>query len=212
MQEKPEGLAQAFLIGESFIGTESVCLVLGDNLFWGAGFSQLLKKSVSRAKGATVFAYGVDNPSSFGVVEFDSKFNAVSLEEKPKKPKSNYAVTGLYFYDNRVVEYAKAVKRSDRGEFEITSINNDYLNDGMLTVEVLGRGYAWLDTGTHESLLSSSKFVETIESRQGYKIACLEEIAFNNGWMTINEVSTAASSMSKTSYGKHLKKIIEESQ
>jgi glucose-1-phosphate thymidylyltransferase len=211
LQDKPDGLASAFVIGESFIGTDNVCLVLGDNLFWGAGFAQLLQKAVLRETGATVFAYQVDNPTAFGVVEFDSKFKAISIEEKPKNPKSNYAVTGLYFYDNAVIDYAKAVNRSARGEYEITTINNDYLREGKLTVEVLGRGHAWLDTGTHENLLSSGLFVETIESRQGYKIACLEEIAFNKGWMTKNEVSAVADTMSNNSYGRYLKKLVGDS-
>ena len=208
VQEKPQGLAQAFVIGESFIGTGSVCLVLGDNLFWGAGFADLVKKAAVKEKGATVFAYQVDNPTAFGVVEFDSNLKAISFEEKPESPRSNYAVTGLYFYDNAVVEYAKGVGLSARGEYEITEINNAYLLDSRLSVEVLGRGYAWLDTGTHENLLSSGIFVETIESRQGHKIACLEEIALNNGWMTKTEVSAVADLMHNNSYGRYLKKLI----
>lgn len=208
IQERPEGLAKAFIIGESFIGNDSVCMILGDNLFWGAGFAKLLKNAEQRKRGATVFAYQVENPTDFGIVEFDSNSRAISIEEKPNKPKSNYAVTGLYFYDNKVIEYAKAVSPSDRGEYEITSINNEYLRAGSLAVELLGRGHAWLDTGTHETLLSSGMFVETIEKRQGYKIACLEEIAFNNGWMTKNQVSAAAETMSNNSYGRYLKKLI----
>lgn len=211
VQQKPEGLAKAFVIGESFIGNDDVCMILGDNLFWGAGFADLLHKASLRKEGATVFAYQVENPTEFGIVEINSDHKAVSIEEKPQEPKSNYALTGLYFYDNNVIEYAKKVTPSKRGEYEITSINNDYLLANKLNVEVLGRGHAWLDTGTHESLLSSGMFVETIELRQGYKIACLEEIAFRNGWMTQSEVSAAADKMSNNSYGRYLKKLIGNS-
>lgn len=209
IQEKPEGLAKAFLIGESFIGSDKVCMILGDNLFWGAGFAEILQRAVVRKEGATIFAYQVDNPTEFGVVEFDNKFKVISLEEKPQKPKSNFAITGLYFYDNRVIEYAKSVQPSDRGEYEITSINTDYLMENKLNVEVLGRGHAWLDTGSPKTLLLSSIFVETIESRQGFKIACLEEISFRNGWMTENDLSKAADQMSNTSYGKYLRKCLD---
>jgi len=190
-QSSPDGLAQAFLIGEDFIGTSNVSLVLGDNIFYGQGFSALLSKARTR-EGGTIFGYQVKDPERFGVVDFDENQQALSIEEKPMKPKSNFAVTGLYFYDNAVVDIAKQVKPSDRGELEITSINQEYLAQGKLHVEVLGRGFAWLDTGTTESLLNASQFVETIESRQGYKIACLEEIAYNNKWLTESEMRIAA--------------------
>ena len=179
-QSSPDGIAQAFIIGEEFIGNDSVCLVLGDNIFWGQGFTEILEKAASRVSGATVFGYQVNDPERFGIVEFNDKHKAVSLEEKPSSPKSNFAVTGLYFYDNEVIEMAKQVKPSDRGELEITTLNQMYLDKGSLNVEILGRGFAWLDTGTHETLLEAAMFVETIEKRQGYKIACLEEIALNN--------------------------------
>ena len=201
IQPNPDGLAQAFIIGEEFIGNDNVCLVLGDNIFWGQGFTTILKRAVEKKNGATVFGYQVNDPERFGVVEFDSNKNAVSLEEKPKKPKSNFAVTGLYFYDNSVIEMAKRVKPSDRGELEITTLNQMYLEQGNLSVETLGRGFAWLDTGTYESLLEAAMFVETIEKRQGYKIACLEEIAFNQGWLTVDEVKSSASVLRKNSYG-----------
>ena len=183
VQSSPDGLAQAFIIGEEFIGEDPVCLVLGDNIFYGQGFSAVLRTAAARKQGATIFGYQVKDPERFGVVEFDESKRAVSIEEKPLKPKSNFAVTGLYFYDNDVVAIAKQVKPSERGELEITSINQAYLEGGDLNVELLGRGFAWLDTGTHESLLEASHFIETIEKRQGYKVACLEEIAFNNGWL-----------------------------
>jgi glucose-1-phosphate thymidylyltransferase len=210
VQPSPDGLAQAFIIGEEFIGNDNVCLVLGDNIFWGQGFTPILKRAVEKQNGATVFGYQVNDPERFGVVEFDSKKNAVSLEEKPKNPKSNFAVTGLYFYDNSVVEMAKRVKPSDRGELEITTLNQMYLEQGNLSVETLGRGFAWLDTGTYESLLEAAMFVETIEKRQGYKVACLEEIAFNQGWLTVDEVKSSASVLSKNSYGQYLLDIIND--
>lgn len=207
IQPSPDGLAQAFIIGEEFIGTDDVCLVLGDNIYYGQGFTPKLKEAVKKAKegkGATVFGYQVKDPERFGVVEFDSNMKAVSIEEKPKQPKSHYAVTGLYFYDNRVIEIAKNVKPSDRGELEITCVNNAYLDLNELNVELLGRGFAWLDTGTHESLLEAAQFVETIEKRQGYKVACIEEIAFNNGWMSKEQLQQAGKLMSKNSYGQYL--------
>ena len=209
MQPSPDGLAQAFIIGEEFIGDDSVCLVLGDNIFWGQGFTPILESAVKRQKGATVFGYQVNDPERFGVVAFDDNKKAVSLEEKPEKPQSNYAVTGLYFYDNDVVEMAKQVKPSHRGELEITTLNQMYLDRGDLHVELLGRGFAWLDTGTHESLLEAAMFVETIEKRQGYKIACLEEISWRNGWLTDSQVLKTAESLSKNSYGQYLKGLIE---
>ncbi|MCD9464109.1 glucose-1-phosphate thymidylyltransferase [Photobacterium phosphoreum] len=204
IQEKPEGLAQAFIIGEEFIGDKNVCLVLGDNIFYGQSFSPKLKQAASRLEGATVFGYQVKDPERFGVVAFDENQKAISIEEKPQKPKSNYAVTGLYFYDNQVVQLAKEVKPSHRGELEITTLNEMYLERGLLNVEMLGRGFAWLDTGTHESLLEAAQFVETIEKRQGFKVACLEEIAFNNGWLTEEEVAVRAELMAKNSYGQYL--------
>ncbi len=206
-QPSPDGLAQAFIIGEEFIGSDDVCLVLGDNIFYGQGFTPKLKEAVNKAKdgkGATVFGYQVKDPERFGVVDFDEHNKALSIEEKPAKPKSHYAVTGLYFYDNQVVEIAKNVKPSDRGELEITCVNNAYLEKNELNVEVLGRGFAWLDTGTHESLLEAAQFVETIEKRQGYKVACLEEIAYNNGWLSKQQVQAAGDLMSKNSYGQYL--------
>ncbi len=209
VQPKPEGLAQAFLIGEEFIGDSSVCLVLGDNIFYGQSFSPKLKEAVERAQGATVFGYQVKDPERFGVVEFDKNRKVLSIEEKPQQPKSNYAVTGLYFYDNHVVELAKQVKPSARGELEITTLNELYLNKGELHVEMLGRGFAWLDTGTYESLLEAAQFVETIEKRQGFKIACLEEIAYNNGWMSEQDLKDRAATMSKNSYGEYLLGLIK---
>jgi len=213
IQPSPDGLAQAFIIGEEFIGTDDVCLVLGDNIYYGQGFTPKLKEAVNKAqqgKGATVFGYEVKDPERFGVVEFDSAMKAISIEEKPEKPKSHFAVTGLYIYDNRVIDIAKQVKPSDRGELEITCVNNAYLELGDLNVELLGRGFAWLDTGTHESLLEAAQFVETIEKRQGYKIACLEEIAFYNGWLSIDNLTQLASAMRKNSYGQYLLDLVKE--
>ena len=210
IQPSPDGLAQAFIIGEDFIGNSNVCLVLGDNIFYGQGFTPMLKQAVARAKGATVFGYQVKDPERFGVVEFDEHKRAISLEEKPKQPKSNFAVTGLYFYDNDVIQIAKEVKPSDRGELEITTVNQMYLERGDLNVELLGRGFAWLDTGTHESLLEAAQFVETLEKRQGYKVACLEEIAFNQGWLSNEQVLQIGQSMSKNDYGQYLISLVEQ--
>lgn len=212
-QPSPDGLAQAFILGESFIGKDDVCLVLGDNIFYGQGFTPKLKQAVQNAKnglGATVFGYKVKDPERFGVVEFDEHQKAISIEEKPVKPKSNYAVTGLYFYDNSVVEMAKQVEPSHRGELEITCLNELFLKQNQLNVEMLGRGFAWLDTGTHESLLEAAQFVETIEKRQGYKIACLEEIAFNNGWLSKQQIENLAQPFIKNSYGQYLLAIVED--
>ena len=210
IQPSPDGLAQAFLIGEKFIGEESVCLVLGDNIFYGQSFSNTLKRAAEREAGATVFGYQVKDPERFGVVEFDKEMKAISIEEKPIVPKSNYAVTGLYFYDNRVVEMAKQVKPSARGELEITTLNEMYLNDNSLNVELLGRGFAWLDTGTHESLHEASSFVQTIENVQGLKVACLEEIAWRNGWLSDEEVLTLSKPMMKNEYGQYLSRLVNE--
>ena len=208
-QPSPGGLAQAFIIGEEFIGDDSVCLVLGDNIFYGQGFSPKLKHAVQQSSGATVFGYEVKDPERFGVVEFDENKRAISIEEKPKKPKSHFAVTGLYFYDNQVIEIAKSVEPSERGELEITSINQAYLERGELNVELLGRGFAWLDTGTHESLLEAAQFVETLEKRQGYKVACLEEIAFNQGWLSKERLAESAKLMNKNSYGQYLQELVQ---
>ena len=209
IQPSPDGLAQAFLIGEDFIGKDNVCLVLGDNIFYGQSFSNTLINAVAREHGATVFGYQVKDPERFGVVEFDKDMRAISIEEKPTKPKSNYAVTGLYFYDSRVVEFAKQVKPSTRGELEITTLNDMYLKDGSLNVELLGRGFAWLDTGTHESLHEASSFVQTIENVQGLKVACLEEIAWRNGWLDKDELKSIAEPMLKNAYGKYLMALIK---
>lgn len=212
IQPSPDGLAQAFIIGEQFIGDSNVCLVLGDNIFYGQGFSPKLRQAAGRSKGATVFGYQVKDPERFGVVEFNQDRRAISIEEKPHYPKSHYAVTGLYFYDNDVVDIAKQVKPSNRGELEITDINLAYLEQGTLNVELLGRGFAWLDTGTHESLLEAAQFVETIERRQGYKIACLEEIAWRNGWMNTDEIINAGNRLKKNGYGKYLLSLVEDEQ
>ena len=208
IQAHPDGLAQAFIIGEEFINGESCSLVLGDNIFFGQGFGSKLEMVAARQSGATVFGYQVMSPQRFGVVEFDENYRALSIEEKPEQPKSNWAVTGLYFYDNKVVDLAKQVKPSERNELEITSINQMYLEMGELTVELLGRGFAWLDTGTHDSLIEASQFVHTIEKRQGFKVACLEEIAYRKGWLTSDQVLDNAKSMDKTSYGQYLMQLV----
>ncbi|CZU18879.1 MULTISPECIES: glucose-1-phosphate thymidylyltransferase RfbA [Enterobacter] len=208
IQPSPDGLAQAFIIGDNFIGNDSVCLVLGDNIFFGQGFTPKLKTAANRNKGATVFGYQVMNPESFGVVEFDKNYTALSIEEKPVAPRSNWAVTGLYFYDNEVVDIAKHIKPSPRGELEITTVNQVYLENKMLTVELLGRGFAWLDTGTHDSLIEAGSFVETVQKRQGMMIACLEEIAWRNGWLSDQDLYSRAGLFVKTNYGAYLLKLI----
>lgn len=208
VQPSPDGLAQAFVIGEDFIGNDNVCLVLGDNIFYGQGFSPKLKESVKNLKGATVFGYRVQDPGRFGVVEIDESSKAISIEEKPESPKSNLAVTGLYMYDNQVVDIAKNVEPSDRGELEITSVNNAYLIMGTLGVQVLGRGYAWLDTGTHEAMLEAAQFVQIIENRQGMKIACPEEISWRNGWISDEELLRSAREYNKNGYGKYLENLL----
>ena len=210
IQPSPDGLAQAFIIGEAFIGDSNVCLVLGDNIFYGQGFTPMLKQAVARPKGATVFGYQVKDPERFGIVEFDEQKRAISLEEKPQYPKSHFAVTGLYFYDNEVIQIAKQVKPSERGELEITTVNQMYLERGDLNVELLGRGFAWLDTGTHASLLEAAQFVETLEKRQGYKVACLEEIAFNQGWLNPEQILEIGQSMRKNDYGQYLISLVEQ--
>lgn len=210
IQNNPDGIAQAFIIGEKFIDKEDVCLILGDNIFFGNNFGTLLKDLSQETNGATIFGYQVKDPHLFGIVEFDKKGNVISLEEKPLNPKSNCAITGLYVYDKNVVEIAKSIKPSDRGELEITSINQIYMNKRRLKVEILGRGFAWLDAGTFRSLLDASFFIETIENRQGYKIACLEEIAYNQGWISKNQVEKAAEKLKQTSYGSYLISLISE--
>lgn len=210
VQPSPDGLAQAFILGEEFIGQDNVCLVLGDNIFYGQSFGTQLKRAAEQEKGATVFGYYVNDPERFGVVDFDETGKALSIEEKPEQPKSNYAVTGLYFYDNSVVDIAKSIQPSHRGELEITDVNNVYLQQQQLSVELLGRGFAWLDTGTHDSLLEASQFVQTVEHRQGLKIACLEEIAFNNAWINDQQLLERANFFKKTGYGQYLLKLHKE--
>lgn len=209
IQPSPDGLAQAFIIGEKFIGTDDICLILGDNIYFGESFGKKLERATDVSKGATVFGYQVTDPERFGVIEFDQDFRAISIEEKPLQPKSNYAVTGLYFYNNAVVEMAKQVKPSNRGELEITTINQMYLEKNRLNVELLGRGFAWLDTGTHESLLEASMFVQTIEKRQGLKVACLEEIAYNQGWISNEQLMEQIKPLAKTGYGQYLQRLID---
>ncbi len=210
VQPSPDGLAQAFLIGEEFIGDDSVCLILGDNIYYGGGLSKLLQRAANRSDGATVFGYHVNDPERFGVVEFDEEMRAVSIEEKPELPKSNYAVTGLYFYDNQVIEIARNIKPSHRGELEITDVNKAYLEQGKLKVELLGRGFAWLDTGTHESLLEASTFIETIEKRQNLKVACLEEIALRMNYIDKEQLIKLAQPLKKNEYGQYLLRLAEE--
>lgn len=210
IQDEPNGLAQAFILGESFIGNDNVALILGDNIFYGSEFTQKLENAVKRKEGATIFGYIVEEPRDFGVVEFDDKFNVLSIEEKPSMPKSNYAVPGLYFYDNQVVEIAKSVKPSQRGELEITSINNEYLKMNKLKVELLGRGMAWLDTGTYNGLLDASNFISTIQKRQGLYVGCIEEIAYRKGYIDKNQLIDQAKYLQKTAYGKYLLKIANE--
>jgi glucose-1-phosphate thymidylyltransferase len=210
VQESPRGLADAFIIGEKFIGDDSVCLILGDNIFYGPGLTPRLEEAAKREDGATVFGYYVKDPERFGIVEFDENYNAVSIEEKPTDPKSNYAVTGLYFYDNDVIEIAKNVQPSERGEIEITSINQEYLKRKNLRVELLGRGYAWLDTGTHESLAQAGLYIQNIEQRQGYKVACIEEVAYYKGWISSEELIKLAQPLKKTEYGQYMLEMAEE--
>ena len=209
VQPSPDGLAQAFIIGEEFINGDSVAMVLGDNIFHGQGLNKRLKAAANKGKGATVFGYYVDDPERFGIVEFDANGKAISIEEKPEKPKSNYCVTGLYFYDNRVVEYAKNLKPSARGELEITDLNRIYLEKGQLNVELLGQGFTWLDTGTHESLVDATNFVKTVETHQHRKIACLEEIAYLNGWISREEVMEVYNVLKKNQYGQYLKDVLD---
>lgn len=210
VQPEPKGLAQAFIIGEEFIGEDNVCLVLGDNIFYGYGFSGRLAAAAARKEGATIFGYHVSNPEDFGVVEFDKDWNVLSIEEKPTSPKSNYAVPGLYFYDNSVIEIAKNVKPSARGELEITSVNNEYLKRKQLKVELFGRGMAWLDTGTHSAMLAAANFVETVQNRQGLYVSCIEEIAYRNGWINKAELLEQAQRLGKSEYGQYLKKVATE--
>ena len=209
VQPSPDGLAQAFIIGEEFIGSDNVCLVLGDNIFYGQSFTQTLREAAARRHGATVFAYQVKDPERFGVVEFDANFKALSIEEKPQKPKSDWAVTGLYFYDNRVAAFAKQVKPPARGELEITTLNEMYLQDGSLNVQLLGRGFAWLDTGTHESLHDAAAFVKTVQSLQNLQVACLEEIAWRQGWLTAAQLEELARPMAKNEYGQYLLRLLD---
>lgn len=210
VQEQPNGLAEAFILGKEFIGDDSVCLILGDNIYYGSGLTGLLKEAVAKPSGATVFGYHVHDPQRFGVVEFDENMHALSIEEKPEKPKSNYAVTGLYFYDNSVVEIAENLKPSERGELEITDVNKEYLKRGQLDVKLMGRGYAWLDTGTHESLLEASSFIATIQKRQNLKVSCLEEIAYKNGWISREKLNELAQPMKKNDYGQYLLRLLDE--
>lgn len=210
LQTEPRGLADAFILGEEFIGNDSVCLVLGDNIFYGYGFTERLKNASSRKEGATIFGYHVSNPTEFGVVEFDDNWNVLSIEEKPTNPKSDYAIPGLYFYDNDVVEIAKNVKPSARGELEITSVNNEYLKRGKLKVELFGRGMAWLDTGTHRSMLAAANFVEAVQTRQGLYVSCIEEIAYRNGFISKEQLINLAQGLKKTEYGQYLLKVAEE--
>lgn len=210
VQPSPDGLAQAFIIGEEFIGNDNVCLVLGDNIFYGQSFTQTLKQAAAKTHGATVFGYQVKDPERFGVVEFDENFNALSIEEKPQQPKSDWAVTGLYFYDQRVVEFAKQIKPSARGELEISDLNQMYLEDGSLSVQLLGRGFAWLDTGTHESLHEAASFVQTVQNIQDLQIACLEEIAWRNGWLSDKKLEDLARPMAKNQYGQYLLRLLKK--
>ena len=210
VQPSPDGLAQAFIIGEEFIGNDNVCLVLGDNIFYGQSFTQTLKQAAAKTHGATVFGYQVKDPERFGVVEFDENFNALSIEEKPQQPKSDWAVTGLYFYDQRVVEFAKQIKPSARGELEISDLNQMYLEDGSLSVQLLGRGFAWLDTGTHESLHEAASFVQTVQNIQDMQIACLEEIAWRNGWLSDEKLEELARPMAKNQYGQYLLRLLKK--
>ena len=210
VQPSPDGLAQAFIIGEEFIGNDNVCLVLGDNIFYGQSFTQTLKQAAAKTHGATVFGYQVKDPERFGVVEFDENFNALSIEEKPQQPKSDWAVTGLYFYDNRAVEFAKQLKPSARGELEISDLNQMYLEDGSLSVQILGRGFAWLDTGTHESLHEAASFVQTVQNIQDLQIACLEEIAWRNGWLSDEKLEELAHPMAKNQYGQYLLRLLKK--
>lgn len=210
VQPSPDGLAQVFIIGEEFIGDDNVCLVLGDNIFYGQSFTQTLKQAAAKTHGATVFGYQVKDPERFGVVEFDENFNALSIEEKPQQPKSDWAVTGLYFYDNRVIEFAKQIKPSARGELEISDLNQMYLEDGSLSVQLLGRGFAWLDTGTHESLHEAASFVQTVQNIQDLQIACLEEIAWRNGWLSDEKLEELARPMAKNQYGQYLLRLLKK--
>ncbi|MEK1300531.1 glucose-1-phosphate thymidylyltransferase RfbA [Limosilactobacillus fermentum] len=210
VQEKPNGLAEAFILGEDFIGDDSVCLILGDNIYYGAGLSELVQSAAQKEDGATVFGYHVNDPERFGVVEFDEDMHALSIEEKPAQPKSNYAVTGLYFYDNDVVQIAKNIQPSKRGELEITDVNTEYLRRGKLDVKLMGRGYAWLDTGTHDSMMEASNFIATVEKRQNLKVACLEEIAYRMGYIDKEQLVMLAQPLKKNDYGKYLLRLAEE--